>query len=877
MYARKPRLIAQFDRTVLPLLHQAADGRRMMEWVDKIVETDKWNSFDRFHDTTETFVNAYEAAGAEADVHQAQTGGMTGTGRWIIPEAEDIVEATCDVVAPVKKRVLDYAQNPWHVIQWSASTPADGMTCEMVIADTNEELDRLRSRWVRGKIVLTKMNPRRILRKLADKGAAGVITDQPVPQLPDAVAWTKFGWGGIGLNDAWARLVGLAISENQGKELRALAREHGRLRLHAKVTVRKYVGTQDVVSGIIRGSGDPQDEVWAIAHSAEPGAQDNASGGAVCLEIAQIIEGLIARGELPRPRRTIRLLHGYECYGFFHYLEHARRFQRPLAGVCIDSVGARADFCNGRAEWHRTIPMSAGFVDRLGYAILRDTLRLGDSGYKLAVEPFVATLDTLIGDPKYGYPCPWITTHARKGRHRFNAYHSSADTAELLCPEGLKDCAAAMAAYLYYLADAGTPEALELASAETDWTVKRLGAVGAAVTPELAAYYSTLHRISVNELKRWLWGGDRDEILEHFTACEDRVREAAETVTAGKKRKRRRLPAGAKRVPRRTAVLSPTLENTPAPIGERISSAKLRAWALFWADGERNLADIAQCVSMETGEDVSIDQVAGFFEAHADLGYVDLMHPIDMVTRAQLVRDLKELGVRRGMDLIVHSALSKIGHVVGGPNAVVDALLSVIGKKGTLMFPSFNHGRAKVFNPLTTPSTNGAIPNAAWRRPDAVRSVHPSHAVCAIGPRAEEFCQGHLEAGIWGPESPIGRLIHAGGYILSLGVTQIYSTAYHVAEASIPCPCFDAFGKAEQVVGADGEVHEVKGLAWRTQGCPISVEKLGPELDKRKLRRHGKVGRADSTLVKALDLWNLRREHLGDACSTCTIRPETFE
>ena len=50
---------------------------------------------------------------------------------------------------------------------------------------------------------------------------------------------------------------------------------------------------------------------------------------------------------------------------------------------------------------------------------------------------------------------------------------------------------------------------------------------------------------------------------------------------------------------------------------------------------------------------------------------------------------------------MVHSSLSRIGHVIGGPGAVIDALLAVIGPDGTLMMPSFNHGAARVFNLLT--------------------------------------------------------------------------------------------------------------------------------------------------------------------------------
>jgi hypothetical protein len=146
----------------------------------------------------------------------------------------------------------------------------------------------------------------------------------------------------------------------------------------------------------------------------------------------------------------------------------------------VDTVGSKPEVCDGRLEWHVTVPMSAGFVDRLGAAILNETLGLGNPIYELSLEPFMATSDTLIGDPKYGFPAPWLTTHHNRLGRGFDAYHSSADTLELVSPEGLAVCATAMAGYLYYLADAGSPEAVELAQAETAWTLEQLGAPGEA-------------------------------------------------------------------------------------------------------------------------------------------------------------------------------------------------------------------------------------------------------------------------------------------------------------------------------------------------------------------------------------------------------------
>jgi aminoglycoside 3-N-acetyltransferase len=299
----------------------------------------------------------------------------------------------------------------------------------------------------------------------------------------------------------------------------------------------------------------------------------------------------------------------------------------------------------------------------------------------------------------------------------------------------------------------------------------------------------------------------------------------------------------------------------------------LPKWAAYWADGNRSLPEIAALLRVELRRDVPAAQALQQFQALAELQYVELVPAEELITKARLIHDLRALGVRPGMHVMVHSSLSKIGHVAAGAASVVDALLAAIGRRGTLLAPSFNHAKAKVFNPLATPTNDGAVADAMWRRPEAVRSLHPSHAVCAIGPQAAAWCAGHLENGVWGAHSPIGRLIEAGGYILSLGVEHRTTTAYHIAETSLRCGCLDQFANRYRIVGEDGRVREVRGLAWRAASCPVPIRKIDETLNRRKLQTHGMVGKAHATLVKAVHVWQARREHLKGVCPTCAVKP----
>src|SRR4051794_35891137 len=115
-------LLAWFSREKLPAMLAEANGARMISVAREIVATDRWNSFDRFHETNQTLLKAYETAGAKAELYTIPTGGMRGNGKWIIPEAQDVTDATLDLIQPVARRVLDYRWCPWHVTQWTAAT-----------------------------------------------------------------------------------------------------------------------------------------------------------------------------------------------------------------------------------------------------------------------------------------------------------------------------------------------------------------------------------------------------------------------------------------------------------------------------------------------------------------------------------------------------------------------------------------------------------------------------------------------------------------------------------------------------------------------------------------------------------------------------------
>jgi aminoglycoside 3-N-acetyltransferase len=168
----------------------------------------------------------------------------------------------------------------------------------------------------------------------------------------------------------------------------------------------------------------------------------------------------------------------------------------------------------------------------------------------------------------------------------------------------------------------------------------------------------------------------------------------------------------------------------------------------------------------------------------------------NVLTKEILVEQFKKIGLKSGDHVMVHSAMSKIGFLENGPKTFVDALLEVVGKKGTVCMPSspvktlqLEHMQnAPVFDVKNTPSAMGAITEYFRQLPQTRRSLHPTEPVCANGLLADEFVKGHFsELTPYTAKSPWKKLMDAGGKILYVGVTlDNAGTHLHTLEDALP-------------------------------------------------------------------------------------------
>ncbi|MHB1356466.1 MAG: AAC(3) family N-acetyltransferase [Anaerolineae bacterium] len=260
------------------------------------------------------------------------------------------------------------------------------------------------------------------------------------------------------------------------------------------------------------------------------------------------------------------------------------------------------------------------------------------------------------------------------------------------------------------------------------------------------------------------------------------------------------------------------------------------------------------------------------------------------LSSAEIAAGLRQLGLAPGAGVLVHSSLRSLGRVAGGALAVIQALQEVLTSAGTLLMPSFNHGAPFVpggtgyFDPLTTPTTNGIIPDTFWRLPGVVRSLDPTHAVAAWGAQAERYTRWHHRTLTMGPKSPLGILCADGGYALLLGVGYGSNTFHHVVEMSTGAPCLGLRTEAYPVHLPDGRHVLGRTWGWREGLCPINDAALyREEMAARGLQRVVMIGPCRATLYRLQDGYDVIARMLANGfgscppCRTCPIRSRRVE
>jgi carboxypeptidase Q len=340
----------------------------------------------------------------------------------------------------------------------SSSTPADGLTADVVTVDTFEELQALGRDKVAGKIVLFN----EIFDK--QKAAAG----HAFAAYSDAVRYRGLGpkaAADLGAAAALVRSVAGAdyrlphtgFSFPAGIPAAAVTAEdadlivhlaaQGKVRMHLTLTPQKLPDeTSYNVIADLKGSEHPEQIVVVSGHldswDLGTGAIDDGAGVVIAMQTAEVLQRLHLR-----PARTLRVIawmdeetggSGSRAYT----AEYANDFPRYIAAIESDSGAAHPLGFDVRA-----IPAAVDAL-RPVQGVLRS---IGANVLQPTTYPPGADIEAMsnAGVPAFGV--------MQDGRTYFDYHHSAADTLDKVVPAELRENAAAMAVLAYALTNRKDP------------------------------------------------------------------------------------------------------------------------------------------------------------------------------------------------------------------------------------------------------------------------------------------------------------------------------------------------------------------------------------------------------------------------------------
>lgn len=586
---------------LFPILDKYFNADRCLEKVTKIWETDHLISYDRFEETAQYCADSMKASGlVQIEKLPLRADGKTCYNDWKIPKAWKVHHAT--LCYSDGEAIADYERIPCSLSMYSPATPGP-VESEVVDVCGLESFPADGS--LKGKILLTDRRAGAAVEEAHKAGAIGVlscsVTLYPGIRTREDIYDTVL-WESMGQRNLTNPVFGFKLTPRQTDEMRKRLAQ-GPVRVVADIQTEFYDGVKYTVSGLLEGTAPDLPEVFAYGHLYEPGANDNASGSGALLELAQCFREAIDAGDLPRPKRSIRFVMGEECGGSMGYTA-AHPDRNMLCGGVFDMVGTEG-IDKARLSLRYDPMANLSFAD----AALDTSVRLHGEftgqDHDFDRHPFKKSLgtDNIIADPCFGAPSIALVAAPA------TSYHSSMDTPDRIEMDILKRNALILGVYLYGLADADGDTCRML---EAELRQQTLAELATQTHPKKQQHIREGLERALYSLTKICSELPYKKPVEEIPAIPSYAAEAGH-----------RIPVRLVRGPL-TLARHPELKN---PRWKPAWNAVLNI-PLFWADGKRNLWQVAYQTACEL-DDVTDEQLQkkyedtlDYFNFLAELGYI---------------------------------------------------------------------------------------------------------------------------------------------------------------------------------------------------------------------------------------------------------------
>jgi aminoglycoside 3-N-acetyltransferase len=178
-----------------------------------------------------------------------------------------------------------------------------------------------------------------------------------------------------------------------------------------------------------------------------------------------------------------------------------------------------------------------------------------------------------------------------------------------------------------------------------------------------------------------------------------------------------------------------------------------------------------------------------------------MMKMKSIVTKSDIERGLRKLGIKAGMAVEVHSSLQSFGQVEGGAKKLIEALTEVVGNDGAIVMPSF-----KLSAPMPLNEIDKALGLSL-----KIKILQSDENRSGMGIVADTFLNmvdvytgdGIFRVSAWGKDADIHsqgfqHLIDIDGWALLLGVDIYALSTMHYVEEDLPDEIRSMFNPSEE-------------------------------------------------------------------------------
>jgi aminopeptidase YwaD len=246
------------------------------------------------------------------------------------------VDASLYIVGE-KEPVLQFKTNRNMIAMYSASTPAGGVTAELVYAGKGSAKE-LEGKDLTGKIVMAESGIGGVYGNAIKNGALGALAYSMPSYTQPSKHTHSIQFQGIGYTDSLQQKWGILLSYAAKERLKA-ALAKGPVTVKVVIETKIYTSEELTLVANVHGKTKPNERFVFSAHVQEPGANDNASGVGALAEMARTTALLVQKKKL-KPQRTLTFLWGDEIVSTRRYIvDDSVRAKGIKWGLSLDMVG----------------------------------------------------------------------------------------------------------------------------------------------------------------------------------------------------------------------------------------------------------------------------------------------------------------------------------------------------------------------------------------------------------------------------------------------------------------------------------------------------------------------------------------------------------